>query len=305
MEQDSKKSPHQSVMLQEVLDYLDIQPGSVVLDATAGAGGHLKAMCEAVGPNGRAFGVDRDSRAHQKDAAGGLIDIFPKTLTLVQKAFSSIPDILEDQNVSGVDALLCDLGVSSMQLDEADRGFSFQNDGPLDMRMADEGLTARDFLARSSVDEIADVLYYYGEERKSRRIARAIKAKQPLPDSTLALAKIISQAAGGRRGRIHPATKSFQAIRIAVNRELDELDSILESLPSLLNPGGKAAFIAFHSLEDRKVKRRFQAGARDTDEGPAVWSILTKKPIVASKQEASMNPRARSAKLRVVEKRPC
>ena len=292
-------------MLQEVMAHLDIKPGAIVLDATAGAGGHLRSMCESAGPAGRAFGIDRDSRAHQSDAAGGLLKVFPDTLRLFKQPFSKIPELLKEEGVPGVDAILCDLGVSSMQLDEADRGFSFQNDGPLDMRMADDGITAREFLARSSVDEIADVLFYYGEERKSRRIARAIKAKQPLPDSTLALAKIISQASGGRRGRIHPATKSFQAIRIAVNRELDELDSLLESLPSILNPGGRAAFIAFHSLEDRKVKRCFQAGGRNTGDNPPVWSILTKKPIVASQHEAAVNPRARSAKLRVVERYTC
>jgi 16S rRNA (cytosine1402-N4)-methyltransferase len=292
-------------MVAEVLELLAINPGSTVVDATAGAGGHLRLLAEAVGPTGRIFGVDQDDRAHQSDAAGGVAKDFPGTVKLLRGRFSEIPELLKEREVDGVDALLCDLGVSSMQLDEPDRGFSFRSDGPLDMRMGDDGMTAREFLTHSSVEELADVLFHYGEERRSRQIARAIKSVQPLPDSTAFLAKTVLQATGGQRGRIHPATRTFQAIRIAVNRELDELDKILETLPSILRPGARAAFISFHSLEDRKVKRCFQKGARETDgEGP-FWSLLTKKPLVATKQECAKNPRSRSAKLRAVECHQC
>lgn len=290
-------------MPSEVLALLDLRPGAVVVDATAGAGGHLGRLAEAVGPGGRVIAVDRDLRAFEDNAAGGVVRRYADRAVLHHARFSTLPQVLQAEGVDRVDALLCDLGVSSMQLDEGARGFSFRQDGPLDMRMdREDGETAWEMLARLDESEIADLLYHYGEERQSRRIARAIKRAWPLPDSTLALAERIAAAMGGPRGRIHPATRSFQALRIALNRELDELDALLTQLPSLLRSGGRAALISFHSLEDRRVKQSFRTGASAAGEQGVVYRILTKRPLVAHEDEVAHNPRSRSAKLRGVER---
>lgn len=305
--------PHVPVMLPTVLRTLDIQPGMCVVDVTAGAGGHLRAFCEAVGAEGTVIALDRDDRAHQADAAGGVVETYADRATLTRAPFSELERVLEDKGVASVDALLADLGVSSMQLDEEARGFSFQRQGPLDMRMDKErSESVWEFLARHDENEIADVIYHYGEERKSRRIAHAIKRAWPIEDSTLALAEIVARALGGRRGRIHPATRTFQALRIAVNRELDELDALLEMIPAVLSlprplasgemRGGRAAIISFHSLEDRRVKRRFQSVGRRSEAGEPTCHLLTKRPLVATDDENAQNPRARSAKLRVLER---
>lgn len=300
-------------MLPTVLRTLDIQPGMCVVDATAGAGGHLRAFCEAVGPKGTVIALDRDDRAHQSDAAGGVVETYADRATLTRAPFSELASVLDDKGVQSVDALLADLGVSSMQLDEEERGFSFQRKGPLDMRMDKErSESVWEFLARHDENEIADAIYHYGDERKSRRIAHAIKRAWPIEDSTLALAEIVARAVGGRRGRIHPATRTFQALRIAVNRELDELDALLAMIPSVLSlpqpldsgesRGGRAAIISFHSLEDRRVKRRFQSVGRRSEAGEPTCHLLTKRPLVATDEENAQNPRARSAKLRVLER---
>ena len=309
--EDADTAPHIPVMLQEVLETLDVKVGMTVVDVTAGAGGHLRALCEAVGPTGRVIALDRDARAHQDDAAGGVVKSFADRAELVRAPFSELATTLAARNIDGVDALLADLGVSSMQLDETVRGFSFQRSGPLDMRMDTERLqSAWDFLATHDENEIADVLFHYGDERKSRRIAHAIKRAWPIEDSTLALAEIVSRSLGGRRGRIHPATRTFQALRIAVNRELDELDALLNMIPSVLalpgegddGRGGRCAIISFHSLEDRRVKRRFQSIGRRSEAGDPTCHLLTKRPLVATDVENRGNPRARSAKLRVLER---
>lgn len=299
--------PHIPVMAETCLELLDVKEGGTYVDVTAGAGGHLRRIAEAVGPTGRVIATDRDLRAHQGDAAGGVASAF-EHVELVHGPFSSLPEVLRERGIRGVDGLLCDLGVSSMQLDEQSRGFSFQKNGPIDMRMdTSRGESAFELIERLSEDELADVLFHYGEERKSRRVARGIKYKWPLEDSTLALAACIERSlvTGGakRHGKTHLATKSFQALRIAVNRELDELDALLETLPDVLNPGGRGVLISFHSLEDRKVKNCFRDGAsRSLDGRMPRWKVLTKKPRVATADELTENPRARSAKVRAVER---
>lgn len=297
------EAPHVPVLPDEVMELLAVREGSVVVDVTAGAGGHLRRLAEAVGPSGRVIGMDRDPRAFEESAAGGVLRDYADRVVLRRAPFSEVRRVLHEEGVAAVDGLLCDLGVSSMQLDEAERGFSFRNEGPLDMRMdPTRGETAWELIDRVSENELADILFHYGEERRSRRIARAIKKVWPLPDSTVALAEVIARAMPGPRGRIHPATRSFQGLRIAVNRELDELDALLDALPGLLKPGGRAAVISFHSLEDRRVKLRFREGASATELGPPVYRLLTKRPVVASPEEIARNPRSRSAKLRAVER---
>lgn len=295
---------HVPVLARETLDLLAARPGSVVVDVTAGGGGHLALLADAVGPSGRVIALDRDPRAHEDSAAGGVAKRFADRVTLVRAPFSSLEEVLAAEGVTAVDGLLADIGVSSMQLDEKERGFSFREDGPLDMRMDPEhGESAWELLARLDENEIADVLYQLGEEHRSRRVARAIKRAWPLPDSTLALADVIARSLGGKRGRIHPATKSFQALRIAVNRELDELDALLDAIPRVLAPGGRACVISFHSLEDRRVKRAFQSQSRAQPDGsPPPLRLLTKRPVVAGDDEVASNPRARSAKLRAAER---
>lgn len=295
---------HVPVLARETLELLAPASGATVVDVTAGGGGHLSLLAEAVGPSGRVIGLDRDPRAHEASAAGGVASRYADRVTLVRAAFSELEHVLAERSIDGVDGLLADIGVSSMQLDESGRGFSFREDGPLDMRMdPDHGESAWELLARLDENEIADVLYQYGEEHRSRRVARAIKRAWPLPDSTLALADVVARALGGKRGRLHPATKSFQALRIAVNHELDELDALLDALPRVLAPGGRAAIISFHSLEDRRVKRAFQTWSRAQPDGsPPPLRLLTKRPVVASDEEIARNPRARSAKLRVAER---
>ncbi len=295
---------HVPVLARETTELLAARPGAVAVDVTAGGGGHLQLLAEAVGPAGRVIALDRDPRAHEDSAAGGVAKRYADRVTLVRAAFSELEAVLRDQGVRAVDALLADIGVSSMQLDEKTRGFSFREEGPLDMRMdPDSGESAFELLARLDENEIADVLYQLGDEHRSRRIARAIKRSWPLPDSTLALADVIAHALGGKRGRIHPATKSFQALRIAVNHELDELDALLAAVPGVLAPGGRVCVISFHSLEDRRVKRAFQSLSRAQPDGsPPPLRVLTKRPLVATDDEIARNPRSRSAKLRAAEK---
>ena len=280
---------HVPVMPREVLEGLALRPGMAVADLTAGGGGHLRLIAEAVGPTGQVLGYDQDSRAHELDAAGGVAAEYP-WVKLTQARFSSIGSVRQ------FDALLADLGVSSPQLDTPERGLSFMQDGPLDMRMdTHSGKTAYELIGELSEEQLANVIYQYGEERLSRRIARAIKWVKPLPDSTVALADIIKRSYRGPRTKIHPATRTFQALRIAVNHELDELEALLGSLKGLMKIGGRVAIISFHSLEDRQVKNFFRSH-------PETWRIITKKPLTASDEELSINPRSRSAKLRIAER---
>jgi len=279
---------HVPVMPEACLRELAVQPGQIVCDCTAGGGGHLERLAIAVGDGGRVIALDRDDRAFRDDAAGGVAKRFPQ-VTLLRHPFSELPLALATQGLTKVDAVFADLGVSSFQLDEGERGFSFQQDAPLDMRMdRSRGETAAELIARLEDDELADVIYLYGEERQSRRIARSLK--RHAPQTTAQLKDAVVAATGPARGRIHPATKTFQALRIAVNGELDELKALLAALPEVLKQGGRAGFLTFHSLEDRLVKHAFKA---------AGFHPTTKKPVVADEAETDENPRSRSAKLRV------
>jgi 16S rRNA (cytosine1402-N4)-methyltransferase len=279
---------HVPVMPEACLRELAVMPGQIVCDCTAGGGGHLERFALAVGGGGRVIALDRDDRAFRDDAAGGVARRFSQ-VTLLRHAFSELPLALGSQGLTTVDVVFADLGVSSFQLDEGERGFSFQQDAPLDMRMdRSRGETAAELIARLDDDELADVIYLYGEERQSRRIARSLK--RHAPQTTSQLKDAVVAATGPARGRIHPATKTFQALRIAVNGELDELKALLAVLPDVLKQGGRAGFLTFHSLEDRLVKHAFKA---------AGFHPTTKKPVIADEAETDENPRSRSAKLRV------
>jgi 16S rRNA (cytosine1402-N4)-methyltransferase len=282
---------HLTVLRVETVSALELSSGGVYVDVTLGGGGHSEAILRAH-PDVRVIAFDRDPMAIR--AASARLSEFGERVTFVQSRFSRIEAELARLGVAQVDGLVADLGVSSPQLDEAERGMSFRREGPLDMRMdPTDGETAADLLVRLSQDELADVIYTLGEERRSRRIARCIK--QALDAGELAtttdLRRAIVRAVGPRRvGGIDPATRTFQALRLAVNRELEELGALLTALPSVIRPGGVAALISFHSLEDRLVKRAFLE--RD------VWQRLSKKPLLASEIEQHDNPRSRSAKLR-------
>jgi 16S rRNA (cytosine1402-N4)-methyltransferase len=291
---------HVPVLLQEVLQYLAVRPGSTVVDCTLGLGGHSSEIVRRLGPQGRLIAFDRDPQAMELAMArldsvlSELGSQAPK-VEFIGEAFSSAPRHLEPGSVDGV---LADFGVSSLQLDEATRGFSFMADGPLDMRMdTRRGVTAEQVVNEASERELADLIYEYGEERRSRRIARAIVRGRPVT-TTGQLARIVKAAAPAmKQDRIHPATRTFQGIRIFVNRELDEIKALMEAAPKLLKPSGRVAVISFHSLEDRIVKDSLRDGAHN-----GIWNILTKKPVTAGEEEMERNPRSRSAKLRAAEK---
>ncbi len=299
---------HVPVLPAEVLALLDPRPGQVVVDATAGAGGHTRLLAERVGPTGRVIGLDRDA-----DMLALASRCVHGNVTLVQSGFERLRAVLTERGVEAVDAVLADLGICSDQLDRAERGFSFSANGPLDMRMnANEGEPASSLLKWMSERELADLIYQFGEERHSRRIARKIvevRQREPL-ETTEQLAELVRRcvppaakrarrAGCGRLGArnmrhvIDPATRVFQALRIAVNDELRSLERLLADLPRCLRPGGRAAVISFHSLEDRRVKVAFK--------DRATWEVLTKKPVTASDDETRNNPRSRSAKLRAAK----
>lgn len=283
---------HVPVMLSECLDYLAIQPEGAYLDCTCGLGGHTGAIARRL-TTGFVIANDRDAdslqiaRANTADCA--------ERVRFHQGPFSRLPEALAAAGIQQVSGLLADLGVSRYQLTDAERGFSFMAEGPLDMRMdRSSGETAADLVNFSAEKELADLIYELGEERRSRRIARAIVRARPI-QSTHHLAKVIESAAP-RTGPLHPATQTFMALRLAVNGELEEIDALLESAPRLTRPGGRICVISFHSLEDRKVKQSFQALVRS---GRAV--SLTRHVVRPSEQEIAENPPSRSAKLRVVE----
>ncbi|NYF90609.1 16S rRNA (cytosine(1402)-N(4))-methyltransferase RsmH [Tunturiibacter empetritectus] len=295
------KSPqHVPVLLEEVLEYLNVRPGGVVVDATLGLAGHSLEIAKRLGGRGRLIGFDRDPEAMEKakarleDLRVELGDEMPEVV-FEPRAFSEASGVIEPGSLDG---LLADFGVSSLQLDEAHRGFSFRTDGPLDMRMdTRSGETAEQVVNQEDENELADLIYEFGEERRSRRIARAIVRARPIT-TTAELARIVSAEAPPMKSeKIHPATRTFQALRIRVNNELGEIQSLLKSAGSLLKPGGRLVLISFHSLEDRLVKDAFKA-AKDAK----VFEVLTKKPVVAAEQEQMRNPRSRSAKLRAAEK---
>ena len=290
---------HVPVLTAAVLDHLRPERGGVFVDCTVGLGGHSRALLEAGAT--RIIGLDRDEDALSQ--ARATLSPFADRAELVHGDYRSIADVLDQRGIALVDGALADLGVSSMQFDAPGRGFSFQRDEPLDMRMdRGSGQTAADFVAGSTEEELADTIYAYGEERFSRRIARAlVAARREAPiDTTGRLASIVRRAVPVRGySRIDPATRTFQALRIWVNRELEGLDGFLEAAVKRLRIGARLVVISFHSLEDRIVKHTFRALAHSQD---ATLRILTKRPVVADEDEVRRNPRARSAKLRAAEK---
>jgi 16S rRNA (cytosine1402-N4)-methyltransferase len=290
---------HEPVMVAEVLEHLAPARGGVFVDCTVGYGGHTRAMLQAGAS--RVIGLDRDSDA-LRHASTALASEAPR-VELVHSDYRRLDDILDARGINGVDGILADLGVSSMQLDEAGRGFSFRRDEPLDMRMdRTSGPTAAEMIRDADERTLADVIYEFGEERHARRIARAIVEAQgrSAVDTTGRLAEVVRRAVP-RKGysRIDPATRTFQAIRIWVNRELEGLDVFLTQAARRLRPGGRMAVIAFHSLEDRIVKHTLRSLQATGDIG---LTIRTKRPVVPSEAEVERNPRARSAKLRVAER---
>jgi 16S rRNA (cytosine1402-N4)-methyltransferase len=298
--------PHTPVLLDEVLEWLQVKPGGVYVDATAGAGGHSEAIAARLS-SGRLISLDRDGQALQ--IARERLSRFASQVTLVQTAFSRIAEAVQGLGIAKVDGVLADLGVSSMQLDRPERGFSFREAGPLDMRMSggegkgeaegegEDTLTADEIVNRWPEKEIADLLYREAEEHDSRRIARAIVKARPIRDT----AHLATVVAGVRkqwgRQRLHPATKTFLALRIAVNRELEELGQFLSRTPATLNSGGRWVVLSYHSREDRLVKQAFQNGTK-----AGTLRVLTKHVIIPSPAEQEANPRSRSAKLRCAEK---
>ncbi len=305
---------HEPVLLAEVLQDLAPRSGGRYLDATLGGGGHARAILEASAPEGRLLGLDRDPAALER-ARLTLADLMPR-LRLRQSGFDHLADIANEEGFERFEGVLFDLGISSDQLDDPERGLSFLRDGPLDMRL-DPGLprSAADLVNELEAAELADLIYRYGEEPASRRIAAAIVSARPL-GRTRELAEVIERAVGSRRPRgrraIHPATRSFQALRIAVNDELGQIERALEQAIDRLSIGGRLAVISFHSLEDRIVKRRLQQAARDCICPPELpvcvcqdrprLRLLHRKPAQASAEEIEQNPRARSAKLRGAER---
>jgi 16S rRNA (cytosine1402-N4)-methyltransferase len=286
---------HEPVLMTEVMALLDVKPGGSYVDGTLGLGGHSAEILRRSVPDGRLLGFDRDPAALER--ARGNLSAFGERARFVHARYSEIPALVAPDTADGV---LLDLGVSSMQLDDAERGFSFRNDGPLDMRMnPHDELTAADVVNRTREEELADLIYQLGEERASRRIARAIvRARERAPITTTGeLARIVRGAAhrGGRWG-IDPATRTFQALRIHVNAELRELETSLRPIAERLKDHGRLAVISFHSLEDRIVKQTFAQLRREG------FQLLTKKPLQADDAEVARNPRARSAKLRAIER---
>ena len=294
----SARPTHVPVLLAEVIEWLDPRPEGRFLDATLGGGGHAEALLERSAPSGRLLGLDADPAAVAR--VRERLERFGDRAELVRANFRDLQQVAEARDFVPIQAALLDLGLSSFQLAEADRGFSFQGEQPLDMRFnPTRGESAADLLNSLDEAELADIFYQYGEERRSRRVARAAverRARSPFR-TTLDLVETVVRALGPKRGRIHPATRIFQALRIAVNDELGALREGLRGAAAILAPGGRLAVISFHSLEDRIVKQSFLA------EGEANgWRALTRKPIVASAAEIEANPRARSAKLRVAER---
>jgi 16S rRNA (cytosine1402-N4)-methyltransferase len=301
-------APHIPVLLDEVIAALGVQPGETFVDGTFGAGGYTRAILAAGA--GRVFAFDRDPDAI---AAGRALEAESEgRLVLVAERFSQMAQALAARGVESVDGVTLDIGVSSMQLDQAARGFSFQADGPLDMRMEQAGTSAADFVNEADEAEIADVLYLYGEETRARRIARAIVAARPL-SRTGELAEVVRRSVGHHPGMPKdPATRTFQAIRIHLNRELDELDEGLAGAESLLTPGGRLAVVSFHSLEDRMVKRFLNARGKPAPAGsrhrpdagpghdPSFESVS--RGVRAGEQELARNPRSRSATLRAARR---
>jgi 16S rRNA (cytosine1402-N4)-methyltransferase len=317
-ERDGRGGRHVPVLLKEAIDFLNIKRGGTYIDATVGLGGHSLEIAKRLGAQGHLIGLDKDPGALK--VAGEKLTQGPSTapgestgsarddkiekdwpeITLLHDSFASLAKGQWLKANGRVNGILADIGVSSLQLDDAARGFSFQAEGPLDMRMNPQAeLTAEQVV--NQVDEVtlANLIYEFGDERRSRRIARAICRSRPIR-TTAELAAVVSAAArpmNQAERRIHPATRTFQAIRIFVNHELDDLRSLLEAAPQIVKPGGRVVIISFHSLEDRIVKDAFREGAKQ-----GLYKVLTKKPATATDEEIDRNPRSRSAKMRAVER---
>jgi 16S rRNA (cytosine1402-N4)-methyltransferase len=310
---DPINAAHVPVLRNEVLEALNIQLGARLIDGTLGGGGHTEAMLEATGPDGQVLGIDADPAALRRIEVRLAQAIKSGRLLIAHCHFGQLSEVAIAHHFTDVDAILLDLGVSSFQLETAARGFSFTHDGPLDMRFdPTQGSSAADIVNTWREQELADLIFQYGEERQSYKIARYLVNHRPFT-TTAQLAQAIERAVGGRRGnRLHPATQTFQALRIAVNQELTELTTVLPQCLALLKPGGRLAVISFHSLEDRIVKQWLQQEARTyvTDptalyggyERTPTMEIITRKPITATAAEIERNPRSRSAKLRVAQK---
>jgi len=287
---------HTPVLLGEVVDLLSPGPGQRFIDATIGPGGHAAAIAERILPGGTLLGVDRDEQA--LELARERLEPFQGHLELVQGSFADLADHVAHLGGGLADGVLMDLGVSSVQLDSGIRGFSFAVDGPLDMRLDTRGgRTASGLLQRSSARELERILREYGQERYARRIAGAIVARRGTLRRTLELAALVERVVPRRQHRLHPATRTFQALRIAVNDELGELERALATVPQWLAPGGRVAVVSFHSLEDRIVKHTFRDYARAGE-----LEVLTAKPVRPSPAEVARNPRARSARLRAARR---
>jgi len=304
------QTPHTPVLYQQVLSALQPSPQGRYIDGTLGAGGHARGLLAGSAPDGELLGIDRDPAA--LDLARAALAEYGERVHLIHGSYLHMQAYAVDLGWAAVDGILLDLGVSSMQLDQPERGFSFMQSGPLDMRFnPQQGLTAADLVNSLPVDELADMLYAYGEERRSRAIARAIVKRRPLATTDDLTAAVLSVLGPRRRG-MHPATRTFQALRIAVNEELTNLPLALEAAVALLECGGRLAVISFHSLEDRIVKQYFRRESQDCicpPEQPvctcghrAQLRLINRKPIRADEDEVGGNPRSRSAKLRVAER---
>jgi 16S rRNA (cytosine1402-N4)-methyltransferase len=296
-----ERERHVPVLLQQAIRFLNLRPGGVYVDATLGLAGHSSAIARHLGPKGKLIAFDRDPEAMAlaKDRLDRLREeLGPEMpeVILHDVEFSQAAELLPPASIDG---LLADFGVSSMQFDEAHRGFSFQADGPLEMRMNPrQGASAEQVVNQAGEKELANLIYEFGEERRSRRIARAIVRARPIT-TTAQLARIVAAAAPAMKSdRIHPATRTFQALRIYVNDELGEIAALLKAAPGLLKPGGRLVVISFHSLEDRLAKDALRLGAQQ-----GIYEVLTRKPVTAEAEETDRNPRARSAKLRAAEKK--
>lgn len=286
---------HQAVLLHEIVEYLNLAPGKTILDCTVGCGGHARAILELITPGGVLIGIDQDKDA--LEIASENLKRFKGNIRLVHDSFRNFKSILSELNIGEVDGVLFDLGLSSLQLEQEERGFSIRLNGPLDMRMDRRLKIDAAFLVNTlSEQKTAEILREFGEERRAKRIAKAIVAGRPVK-TTRQLAEIVSRAVPVKHKRIHPATRTFQALRIAVNHELEALDSALGVVPDRVRKGGRICVVSFHSLEDRIVKNKFRDCKRRH-----LFKIITKKPITPQTEEVLINPRSRSAKLRVAER---
>jgi 16S rRNA (cytosine1402-N4)-methyltransferase len=298
--QQPRNERHVPVLWSEAINYLAVRRGGTYVDCTLGFAGHALAIARMLGPEGCLIGFDRDPEALEL-AKGRLQELRNElgeatpSFKLHHAEFSRLPEFVEPGTVDGI---LADFGTSSMHLDQAHRGFSFQADGPLDMRMnSDQGITAEQVVNQADENDLANLIYELGEERRSRRIARAIVRARPI-HTTAHLASVVKASAPSMKGdKIHPATRTFQALRIHVNAELEEIQALFKAAPKLLKPTGRIVVISFHSLEDRIAKDALREG-RESD----IYEVLTRKPVTASEEELQRNPRSRSAKLRAAER---